>query len=114
MHLKVVRPEVGDCRVGYLLEPDKYLARKFMVLCVDHPMHEATNYYNDNKWKILNDDDSEGAIAKDTWSSNENKSTNIVGGRRYDAAKICVAITIGEIQRLLDIDLALTGISIDP
>ncbi|OTA69343.1 hypothetical protein K449DRAFT_428789 [Hypoxylon sp. EC38] len=62
---------------------------------------------------IFNDDDSEGTIAKNTWTSNENTSTDIAGSQRYDAAKTFVAITIGESQSLLDIDLAPTGVSID-
>ncbi|KAI1087867.1 hypothetical protein F5B19DRAFT_486362 [Rostrohypoxylon terebratum] len=80
---------------------------------VDHPMHKVTGYFNDEKWKtFFPNDDSVDAIAKGTWATNESATPEIAGGRRYGAAKICIIMMIGELQKRLDADPALKNISV--
>ncbi|KAI0490291.1 hypothetical protein F4859DRAFT_4114 [Xylaria cf. heliscus] len=80
---------------------------------VNHPMNKLTGYYNDEEWKtFFKGDESVDAIARGTWATNASARPDVAGGRRYGAAKICVVMMIGELQRRLDTDPSLNGISI--
>ncbi|KAI0449784.1 hypothetical protein F5B21DRAFT_493317 [Xylaria acuta] len=80
---------------------------------VNHPMNKITGYYDDEEWKsFFKGDESVDAIARGTWATNASAKPDIAGGRRYGAAKICVVMMIGELQRRLDADPILSGISI--
>jgi hypothetical protein len=76
-------------------------------------MNKLTGYFNDEEWTtFFKDDDSFDAIARGTWATNASARPDIAGGRRYGAAKICAVMMIGELQRRLDADPKLRGISI--
>ncbi|KAI2471075.1 NAD(P)-binding protein [Annulohypoxylon bovei var. microspora] len=68
-------------------------------------------YFDDDKWKTFLTDSVE-PIAKGTWSSQQEDSSWQGGLRRYAASKMCIAMMIGELQRRLDEDPSLNGISI--
>ncbi|KAF2832604.1 NAD(P)-binding protein [Ophiobolus disseminans] len=56
-------------------------------------------------------------LAKGTWSSNKEDPTYHSGFRRYGAAKMCLAMMVGELQQRLAADPALsriTTIGVDP
>ncbi|KAI1458910.1 putative short-chain dehydrogenase [Annulohypoxylon moriforme] len=84
---------------------------------VTHPVHKIDGYYNEEKWKVFFHDDNIDAIAKGTWSSNKDDLPRKAGTRRYGVAKMCSVMMMLELQRRLDADPALKGISlvaIDP
>ncbi|KAI2466713.1 putative short-chain dehydrogenase [Annulohypoxylon bovei var. microspora] len=84
---------------------------------VTHPVHKIDGYYNEEKWKIFFHNDNIDAIAKGTWSSNKDDLPRKAGTRRYGVAKMCGVMMMLELQRRLDADPALKGISlvaIDP
>ncbi|KAI1277869.1 putative short-chain dehydrogenase [Xylaria sp. FL0933] len=85
---------------------------------VEHPMHKFTGYYEVEEWKtFFKDDESVDAIARGTWATKGSANPAVIGGRRYGAAKICLVMMIGELQRRLDTDPILSGVSavgVDP
>ncbi|XDG02394.1 hypothetical protein ABKA04_002009 [Annulohypoxylon sp. FPYF3050] len=84
---------------------------------VTHPVHKIDGYYEEEKWKVFFRDDNIDAIARGTWSSNKDDIPRKAGTRRYGVAKMCAVMMMLELQRRLDADPALKGISlvaIDP
>ncbi|KAI1206277.1 putative short-chain dehydrogenase [Annulohypoxylon truncatum] len=84
---------------------------------VNHPVHNIDGYYKEEKWKVFFREDNIDAIAKGTWSSNKDDLPRKAGTRRYGVAKMCAVMMVLELQRRLDADPALKGISlvtIDP
>lgn len=57
-------------------------------------------------------DDNIDAIARGTWSNNQDDMPRKAGVRRYGVSKMCSAMMVGELQTRLDADTALNGISI--
>ncbi|KAI1427947.1 hypothetical protein F5Y12DRAFT_791071 [Xylaria sp. FL1777] len=82
------------------------------ALSVNHPIHKMTGYYDDENWKIFFKDHNIESIARGTWCPNDIAKPEVVGSRRYGVAKICAAMSIGELQKRLDADPVLEGISI--
>ncbi|KAI8945379.1 hypothetical protein F4801DRAFT_594180 [Xylaria longipes] len=78
---------------------------------VDHPINKLTGYYNE-EWKTFLTNDNIESIAKGTWCSNDVGTPDVVGGRRYGVSKMCAIMMIGELQRRLDTDPLLKGISV--
>ncbi|KAJ8122589.1 hypothetical protein ONZ43_g1257 [Nemania bipapillata] len=76
--------------------------------------NESTKAYQDEKWKtIIGDaDDSIESIAKGAWSPSKDDTSWLSGFRRYGAAKLCVVMMVGELQRRLDKDPRLSNISV--
>ncbi|KAI0911053.1 hypothetical protein F4823DRAFT_637125 [Ustulina deusta] len=79
---------------------------------VNHPIHKLTGYYDDENWKIFFKDDNIESIAKGTWCPNDMAKPEVAGRRRYGVAKMCAAMKIGELQKRLDADLVLHGVSV--
>jgi len=71
-----------------------------------------TGCYAQEKWKLFIQGDTIDAIAKGTWSSNTDDVPTNAGIRRYGAAKLCCVMMISELQRRLDSDPVLSGISV--
>ncbi|KAF5504225.1 Short-chain dehydrogenase TIC 32 [Colletotrichum fructicola] len=77
----------------------------------------SARIYPDEKWQTFMRDGTADGIAKGTWSSKEDDPTFRSGFRRYGAAKMCVAMSVGELQKRLAADPALKGVTsigIDP
>ncbi|KAI0428148.1 hypothetical protein F5Y09DRAFT_332813 [Xylaria sp. FL1042] len=79
---------------------------------VYHPIHKITGFYNDEDSKVFFKEDNIESIAKGTWCSNDMVKPEIAGSRRYGVAKMCAIMSIGELQKRLDADPLLHGISI--
>ncbi|KAI0535894.1 hypothetical protein GGR58DRAFT_503871 [Xylaria digitata] len=79
---------------------------------VNHPIHNLTGFFDDENWKVFFRDDNIESIAKGTWCPNKVTKPQIAGGRRYGVAKMCSIMMIAELQKRLDTDLALQGVSI--
>ncbi|KAI1144954.1 NAD(P)-binding protein [Nemania diffusa] len=68
--------------------------------------------FNDPQFKTIIADDLE-MLATGTWSSNKDDKTSWAAGyRRYGASKLCAVAMIHELQRRLDQDPLLSGISV--
>ncbi|KAK2042905.1 putative short-chain dehydrogenase [Colletotrichum somersetense] len=77
----------------------------------------SAHIYPTEKWKTFLHDGTFDSIAKGTWSSAADDHTFRSGFRRYGAAKMCVAMMVGELQERLAADSALKGITsvgVDP
>ncbi|KAF2969411.1 hypothetical protein GQX73_g4163 [Xylaria multiplex] len=79
---------------------------------VNHPIHKLTGFFDDENWKIFFKDDNIESIAKGAWCPNNVTKPQIAGGRRYGVAKTCSIMMIAELEKRLDIDPALQGVSI--
>ncbi|KFA71547.1 hypothetical protein S40288_06845 [Stachybotrys chartarum IBT 40288] len=79
---------------------------------VTAPVHNIDGYYKEEKWRLFFREDNIDAIAHGTWSSNKDDFARHAGIRRYGVAKMCFIMMIGELQRRLDTDSRLKGISI--
>ncbi|KAF4911612.1 Short-chain dehydrogenase TIC 32 [Colletotrichum viniferum] len=93
------------------------------VVWVGSNVHDPTRpgisarIYPDEKWQMFMRDGTADGIAKGTWSSKEDDPTFRSGFRRYGAAKMCVAMSVGELEKRLAADPALKGVTsigIDP
>ncbi|KAI1430608.1 putative short-chain dehydrogenase [Xylaria sp. CBS 124048] len=76
------------------------------------PVHQMDGYYADEKWRLFFHDDNIDAIAHGTWSSNKDDMPRRAGVRRYGVSKMCSAMMVGELQSRLDVDPALSHVSI--
>jgi hypothetical protein len=68
------------------------------VVVVGSAVHNAKlprneRHYNDEKWKIIIRDSTD-AIAKGTWSTNEDDPSFRSGFRRYGASKLCLYMMV--------------------
>ncbi|KAI1296328.1 hypothetical protein F5Y03DRAFT_398855 [Xylaria venustula] len=79
---------------------------------VNHPIHKMTGYYDDENWKTFFKEDNIESIARGSWCTNDMAKPEIAGSRRYGVAKMCAAMSIAELQRRLDADPVLQGMSI--
>ncbi|KAI1279655.1 hypothetical protein F5Y07DRAFT_357385 [Xylaria sp. FL0933] len=79
---------------------------------VNHPIHKITGFYNDEDSKIFFKEDNIESIARGTWCANNIVGPEIAGSRRYGVTKICAIMSIWELQKRLDADPLLRGISI--
>lgn len=78
-----------------------------------HPVHKIDGYYNDEKWQTFFRHDNIDDIARGTWCPNQpNELPRLSGTRRYGASKMCSIMNVGELQRRLDSDPALSNISV--
>ncbi|KAI1416650.1 putative short-chain dehydrogenase [Hypoxylon sp. FL1857] len=73
--------------------------------------NNAGGQYVEKKWYTIFHDDTE-PIAKGTWSSTKEDPSFRGGYRRYGAAKLCQVMMIPELQRRIDADPVLNGISV--
>lgn len=73
---------------------------------------KSSGSYSEEKWRTFIAGDSLEAVARGTWSTNEDDLPKHAGLRRYGAAKMCLVMMIGELQRRLDTDPVLKRISI--
>lgn len=71
-----------------------------------------TGYYAQEKWQTFIQGDNIDEIAKGTWSNNNDDLPRHAGIRRYGAAKMCCVMMVSELQRRLDSDPVLSGISV--
>lgn len=84
-----------------------------LTYSVNHPTHAFDGCYADGKWKTFFHEDTIDAIARGTWSPNEDDDLpRRAGVRRYGVAKMCSVMMIGELQRRLDADPSLKAISV--
>ncbi|KAI1119383.1 putative short-chain dehydrogenase [Nemania sp. NC0429] len=76
--------------------------------------NEAGGAFQNEKWKTIlsGDDGNLEAISKGKWSTKEDDASWHSGFRRYGAAKLCLVMMIGELQRRLDQDPQLSNISV--
>ncbi|KAI5919329.1 putative short-chain dehydrogenase [Camillea tinctor] len=73
--------------------------------------NNAGGQYAEKKWQTIFHNSTE-PIAKGTWSSNREDPSFRGGYRRYGAAKLCQVMMIPELQRRIDADPILKGISV--
>ncbi|KAL3709761.1 hypothetical protein TMatcc_003552 [Talaromyces marneffei ATCC 18224] len=67
--------------------------------------------FKDEKWRTMLHESTD-PIANGTWSSFKEDPSYASGMRRYGASKLCLIMMIGELQRRLSTDPALSNISI--
>lgn len=77
----------------------------------DPSLKQNARPFKDEKWKTILHDSTD-PIAKGTWSSFKEYPSWESGMRRYGASKLCLIMMIGELQRRLSTDPALSKISI--
>ncbi|KAI0837146.1 NAD(P)-binding protein [Hypoxylon sp. FL0890] len=74
------------------------------VVVLGSHMHDPYNEFNSGAMG--------GYYADDKWKTMLTDSTKLSGLRRYGAAKLCLAVMVGELQQRLDDDLLLSNITV--
>ncbi|KAK6949325.1 hypothetical protein Daesc_009400 [Daldinia eschscholtzii] len=94
---------------------DKDRGRILVIGSSAHDTQDSRNnagaQYVEKKWQTIFHDSTE-PIAKGTWSSTKEDPSFRGGYRRYGAAKLCQVMMIPELQRRIDADPVLSGISV--
>ncbi|KAK9418990.1 putative Ketoreductase (KR) domain-containing protein [Seiridium unicorne] len=73
--------------------------------------NNSAGQLKDPKWKVIFHDSTE-PVARGTWSTTKDDPSWCAGFRRYAAAKMCELLMISELQRRLDTDPSLNGVSV--
>ncbi|RYO81222.1 hypothetical protein DL764_009794 [Monosporascus ibericus] len=95
-----------------------YLGHWLLVLPLDK-INEVSGAFEEEEWKKIFADASSGtveSVVKGTWSPSPDDTSKdprgLSGIRRYGASKLCIIMMILELQRRLDSDPELSGISV--
>ncbi|EED23459.1 short-chain dehydrogenase, putative [Talaromyces stipitatus ATCC 10500] len=77
----------------------------------DPSLSQNARPFKDEKWRTMLHESTD-PIAYGTWSSFKEDQSYASGMRRYGASKLCAIMMIGELQRRLSTDPALSNVSI--